>query len=288
MVGAKIRGQWRLLLEAWNQRGRADDLTAKLFATFFSTQDFWTRKVKFIKQAITNLQIEATYAVAKRVFAGELDKELGAKELHKEQGMNLASARDYIKNFSQLMHGSIFHRTMNVFATDYYFTNIFNDYGANHLAQAISAVQKHINYYENLRPVKLNKLREVIKRHSALLTEPVNLTKYEKSFSKEVEKSFQASTEARKKRLKLADKQPKKAAMLSVVFIRNPDVVAEVLHRANGNCERCKISAPFLRKRDKTPYLEVHHIVQLADGGEDAVENALALCPNCHRELHFG
>jgi 5-methylcytosine-specific restriction protein A len=28
--------------------------------------------------------------------------------------------------------------------------------------------------------------------------------------------------------------------------------------------------------------------VMLAEGGEDTVENALALCPNCHRRLHFG
>ena len=202
--------------------------------------------------------------------------------------MNLASARDYIKNFNQLMHGLIFHRTMNVFATDYYFTNIFTDYGSDYLAQAISAVQKHISYYESLRPVKLNKLREVIERHSTLLNAPVDLGKYQKSFSQDVEKSLQDSIEARKKRLKVADKQPKKAATLSVIFVRNPDVVAEVLHRADGVCEHCKKPAPFLRKRDQSPYLEVHHIRQLADGGEDTIDNAIALCPNCHRKLHFG
>ena len=136
--------------------------------TFFSTYNFRNAKFNPIKREITNNQIEATYAVAKRVYTGELDKELGAKELNQKQGMNLGSARDYIKNFSQLMHGSVFHRTMNAFATDYYFTNIFNDYGADYLTQAISAVQKHISYYEGLRPVKLNKLREVINRHSAL------------------------------------------------------------------------------------------------------------------------
>jgi len=46
--------------------------------------------------------------------------------------------------------------------------------------------------------------------------------------------------------------------------------------------------APFLRKKDQSPYLEVHHMIQLADGGEDTTENAVALCPNCHRQLHFG
>ena len=44
----------------------------------------------------------------------------------------------------------------------------------------------------------------------------------------------------------------------------------------------------FNRKKDNTPYLEVHHIIRLADDGDDSVENAIALCPNCHREAHFG
>ncbi|WP_240698763.1 MULTISPECIES: HNH endonuclease [Vibrio] len=64
--------------------------------------------------------------------------------------------------------------------------------------------------------------------------------------------------------------------------------MAEVLLRAKGTCERCKSPAPFTRKSHQTPYLEVHHIIRLADGGKDTIENTLALCPNCHRELHFG
>jgi 5-methylcytosine-specific restriction protein A len=241
-----------------------------------------------VKQEITQIQIKATYEIAKRVYAGELDKEVGAKQLGEKHGMNLASARDYIKNFFYLMKGSVFRRTMNAFATDYYFTNIYNDYGVESLAQAIAAVRLHVDYYEGLRKGTLHKLREVLERHSALLAEPIDLEKYQKSFSEDVKKSLQDSIESRKKRLKIAEKQPKKVAVLSVVFVRNPDVVAEVLHRANGHCELCKKSAPFLRKRDKSPYLEVHHTIQLADGGEDIVENAVALCPNCHRELHFG
>lgn len=33
---------------------------------------------------------------------------------------------------------------------------------------------------------------------------------------------------------------------------------------------------------------EVHHKVPLSAGGDDTVENAIALCPNCHRKAHFG
>jgi 5-methylcytosine-specific restriction protein A len=71
-------------------------------------------------------------------------------------------------------------------------------------------------------------------------------------------------------------------------FKRNADVIAEVLIRANGVCEKCDKKAPFLRSSDGTPFLEVHHLVRLADGGKDTVENAKAVCPNCHRELHYG
>jgi 5-methylcytosine-specific restriction protein A len=63
---------------------------------------------------------------------------------------------------------------------------------------------------------------------------------------------------------------------------------AEALERANGYCERCRATAPFKRAANGSPYLEVHHVVPLAEGGEDSIENATALCPNCHRELHFG
>jgi hypothetical protein len=35
------------------------------------------------------------------------------------------------------------------------------------------------------------------------------------------------------------------------------------------------------------PYLEVHHVKPLAEGGPDLVENAVALCPNCHRRCHL-
>jgi 5-methylcytosine-specific restriction enzyme A len=44
---------------------------------------------------------------------------------------------------------------------------------------------------------------------------------------------------------------------------------------------------PFLGI-DNLPYLEVHHICRLADDGPDKPINVAALCPNCHKEAHFG
>jgi 5-methylcytosine-specific restriction protein A len=116
----------------------------------------------------------------------------------------------------------------------------------------------------------------------------LDLAVHSKTFNDAVQKSLHDRPEKRKARLKLADRLPLKVIVSSYSYNRNPDVVAEVLERAEGKCERCGHEAPFKRKKDGQPYLEVHHKIQLSLGGEDTVNNALALCPNCHRYLHFG
>jgi 5-methylcytosine-specific restriction protein A len=57
------------------------------------------------------------------------------------------------------------------------------------------------------------------------------------------------------------------------------------LLRAKGECEACNQSAPF--KTRSGPFLEVHHVFRLADGGPDHPANVIALCPNCHRRAHY-
>lgn len=106
-------------------------------------------------------------------------------------------------------------------------------------------------------------------------------------FYYEVSQSLQDSHSSRQARLATAPKIPDRITTTSTSFRRNPDVVAEVLLRANGKCESCLQPAPFARASDGTPYLEVHHRTMLAAGGEDTVANAIALCPNCHRAAHY-
>ncbi|WP_218916360.1 MULTISPECIES: HNH endonuclease [Eikenella] len=117
---------------------------------------------------------------------------------------------------------------------------------------------------------------------------PSNLDALNAEEHKRVTESLRISSKERKKRLDAAPKKPEKEIIRVVRFKRNPDVVAEVLERAKGICEVCNNPAPFIRKSDDKPYLEVHHKIRLADGGEDSVENAIALCPNCHRNEHYG
>jgi len=107
-------------------------------------------------------------------------------------------------------------------------------------------------------------------------------------FERQIQESSKDEDEIRRKRLENAPKIPEKVQMNKTDFKRNPDVVIETRKRANGFCEACEKPAPFIRASDRTPYLEIHHKRSLSNGGEDTVENAIALCPNCHREMHFG
>lgn len=69
--------------------------------------------------------------------------------------------------------------------------------------------------------------------------------------------------------------------------LRSQLVKKYALVRAQGKCENCLKDAPFFASSG-VPFLEVHHIFSLADDGPDIVENVAAICPNCHREAHFG
>lgn len=108
------------------------------------------------------------------------------------------------------------------------------------------------------------------------------------SFEKEIEKSINDERSKRLLRIEYANKKPKVTESIIKTYIRNADIVAETLYRANGICEYCQKNAPFVKDIDKKGYLEVHHIKPLSENGDDTLENTIALCPNCHRHAHYG
>lgn len=116
---------------------------------------------------------------------------------------------------------------------------------------------------------------------------PIESSALQQRLRQSVNQALADTSTQRRRRLTLATKLSRRIRVTSWEFVRNPDVIAEVLHRAEGRCESCGAAAPFTRSSDGSPYLEVHHKQRLADGGEDTIVNALALCPNCHRREHY-
>lgn len=107
------------------------------------------------------------------------------------------------------------------------------------------------------------------------------------SFDTETDAYFEEFTKAPPKENPRGNPKPQTIETSVNVYSRDPKVKAWVLYQANGKCECCLGDAPFNLPNGR-PYLEVHHLIQLADGGADTINNCVAICPNCHRELHYG
>ncbi|EDT04242.1 HNH endonuclease [Burkholderia ambifaria IOP40-10] len=234
-------------------------------------------------------QIKTAYAVAIDVYDGALSRADGVRLLHNDHGINLASAADFVENLRRMLTGQEFQRTLSVEATDYFLSRIAAERDGVELEKAIAASYAHLDYYvmlSNGGPQYAKRL--VVDKWAAKQPLSRDLGVMLSEFEVAVERSRADTPAIRRRRLTTAEKIPKKVQVVTQVYVRNPDVVADVLERAKGACERCTKPAPFVRRRGDAPYLEVHHRKQLADGGEDTVENAIALCPNCHREMHYG
>jgi hypothetical protein len=84
------------------------------------------------------------------------------------------------------------------------------------------------------------------------------------------------------------NQSPKQLEVRSFQYQRDPSIVAYALKKANGVCADCNKTGPFISNKTGLPYLEVHHVKMLKDGGSDTVDNVISLCPNCHRKRHYG
>jgi 5-methylcytosine-specific restriction protein A len=232
--------------------------------------------------------IRAAYVAGKNVFEGKLTSAQAIRELDEGFGLNRNSARDLVLAYKQMMRGQLYQRGLSAPDTDYFLTEILAGHGPLALQTAVHSVWQHISYFERVGSVTLHKLRQVAVRHQALAGVPTFADETGVSFEKAVKRSLSEPAERRRKRLRTAPKIPTRVPIVVLGFQRNPDVVAEVLTRAGDSCEGCNQKAPFMRRKDGTPYLKVHHKNRLALGGEDTIENAIALCPNCHRQQHYG
>ncbi len=80
------------------------------------------------------------------------------------------------------------------------------------------------------------------------------------------------------------------------VYVRSPDIAARALAIAKSSCALSTANDPhtsFTSARTQRNYVEAHHLILFSLQSEfehslDVEENIAALCPNCHRMLHYG
>lgn len=112
---------------------------------------------------------------------------------------------------------------------------------------------------------------------------------YDEQQVKENKTAINKSTEQLIKSVKeyeFINTKTNKRITTSTVYHRNQYIVQLAKKFANGECQLCGHFAPF-NDSDGQPFLEVHHIDWLSEGGKDGIENVIAICPNCHRKMHI-
>lgn len=109
-----------------------------------------------------------------------------------------------------------------------------------------------------------------------------NEKKLEKSISR---KTIQEIKELAIEKSKLNEKKNLVRKVSTYNYERSLVIREYVKELANGICQLCDNKAPFEVKGK--PFLHVHHIEYLANGGTDTIENAIAVCPNCHAKIHL-
>lgn len=76
-------------------------------------------------------------------------------------------------------------------------------------------------------------------------------------------------------------------------YKRRRQLVKQALEKSNYQCEFDCNHKTFITKNNK-PYMEAHHLVPLSaqgffnTSGLDNIANIVCLCPNCHKNLHYG
>jgi 5-methylcytosine-specific restriction enzyme A len=237
---------------------------------------------------ITSKQILAAFALAGDVYDGKLTRSVAAARLYSETGLKEGSAKNFLDQFKSMLSGAVFKSSLSSEAADYFLSNLLSTRGRSASESALAALWKHIAHHESLSPGRMNKLRAVVAAFAASLPGLPSAEAEAAAFEAAVVASQNDPESLRAKRLVDSDPVAAVRFVVAKVFHRNPDVVATVLARAKGVCEACAAPAPFTRSHNGEPYLEVHHRVYLASGGKDTVENAVAVCPNCHRMAHYG
>jgi len=189
------------------------------------------------------------------------------------------------RNLMSMFAGKPYQHRLPAVDTVYFLNRIDQDLGATMLAKALDALEKHRRNYASTNGKQL-RVRAVYDNWLAKAGNASSLVEIESTLASEVVASLALDDMARAKQSAGYDATP--ATRKVTVHISNPHVIAGALKRAQGSCEDCGRPAPVKRQKDGTDYLEVHHVVRLAEAGNDTPDNVLALCPNCHRKAHHG
>lgn len=95
------------------------------------------------------------------------------------------------------------------------------------------------------------------------------------------------------KQMDIAVEKPPKMPKVTYGWNRDRVIVEQVLAVDNYHCEINPLHVTFVSRHNDKFYLEGHHLIPISkqsyfEKSLDVYANIIGLCPNCHRQLHFG
>ncbi|WP_196894029.1 HNH endonuclease [Aureivirga marina] len=225
---------------------------------------------------ITKEMTFMAYEISKKIFLKQIKKEEGLKILV-ELGMNKDTAGFQIQNFIHFIHGEQFTRTQNEFTTKYFLDKIYDDFGINSLKNAISALEKHIDYYENLpKGSKLPGKRKILDYYKKIVNESLTTTNFHPTEITEEEQLF---TEGSIKKVLVNN------------YERNSSARKKCIEYHGFNCAVCDMNfEKFYGKEIGKDFIHVHHKIDLSlikkTYTVNPITDLIPVCPNCHAMLH--
>lgn len=105
---------------------------------------------------------KGAYEIAKDIYFGKLTRNEGKIKINGVTGMNEGSAQAFITIFLAMMNGEEYKRAFNNETNKFLLESIRRDFGQDSFHSALTAVQKHINYYSALGKGNLSGLQQIV------------------------------------------------------------------------------------------------------------------------------
>lgn len=219
---------------------------------------------------ITEEMSKEAYLVARKVYQGEMTRDQGIADLTERLGMNKGSASDFVYNLKPMVEGRVYHRTLNYFTTEHYLESIRADFGESTYHKALSALEKHLDYYDSLGQGHQVKLRDLLKKAVAELS---NTPLYPDEIGTD-----EALCEGSKKTVSVN------------AYERNPEARQRCLQHFGHRCSVCGIDFEQAYGDIGKGFIHVHHLLELSIIAKEykinPTEHLRPVCPNCHAMLH--
>ncbi len=151
--------------------------------------------------------------------------------------------------------------------------------GANRASESRMGLQDLISYISIGNEVLFTHDHESIFIYN--LSNNINNKLFEKSIHTQID------IKTLKNKAIQVNPKPQQIQQSILTYPRNNTLKNYVKRRSNYSCEMPNCNYQGFKKESGEPYIEVHHVIPLSEGGEDSINNTVALCPNCHRALHY-